>query len=88
MNELPQYYDLLDGAWAILFPYHVVTDHTLFLALPRHLKGKEVKYKQETLNTAGRFRMDSEEIKNAFPIETAFMIQADLPLEKYVLVKV
>lgn len=78
--------DLTDGYFALLFPYHIVSDMTVSMALPKGFK-KQVNYKHEDKETAGKHRMDSNVIERGFPIEVAMAKSLRLKLSNYILIK-
>lgn len=78
-----------DGRYALFFPYYKVGQMSITRALSSigQLRGKPVSFAEETDETAGKMRMDSKEIGDAFPVEVALARQMNLPLKEYVLLQ-
>jgi len=71
---------LCNDAYAVRFPYHVVTGRTLSMAVPsafmRDIAARgnvQVKFAPETDETAGKMRADSAEIEREMPEEVELL---------------
>lgn len=80
--------DLADGRYALRFPYHMVTEMTVFYALPKELKQSTVKFSAESASEAGKRRMDSDVIEKNFPIECAMLRQMGKNLNEYIIISI
>lgn len=84
-----------DNIYAVRFKFHVVTNMSLWQALPNDFKreitkkGQQIKFAEETFETAKSKRADCSEIKRCFPIETSMLerLLNELTLNDYVIFK-
>jgi hypothetical protein len=84
------------NVYAIRFPYYMVTERTVSMALPSTLKLEftlrplRVRFSAETEETAGTMRADSEAVARAFPVEIALLRKkvADGEMKRYIIIKV
>lgn len=86
----PQLIKISKKRFLVKFPYHVVCDLTVGMAITsnmRDLFGKSVRFSGETNDTAGTKRMDSAEMTKAFPLDVSLIKNQGLNPKDYILVE-
>jgi hypothetical protein len=82
---------LYDNVYAVRFPYAIVTEMTLSMAIPhtfrRDLRNQTIKFALEDQSTAGTKRADCTEIRKCFPAEVALLESRGVDLSMYVIFK-
>jgi hypothetical protein len=86
--------DLGSGCYAIRFPYFILSERTLWMAIPDSLRLEIVKNRQqvifnpETEETAGQHRANASEYERALPSEVAELRGKVEDLAQYIIIKV
>ncbi len=86
--------DLYDNVFAVEFPYAIVTERTLSMAIPHDFRRgiiqnqQTIKFAEEDQATAGTKRADCKEMAKIFPAEVAILSSMVKDLSKYVIFKV
>ena len=86
--------DLGSGYYAIRFPYLILNERTLWMAIPDSLRLEIVKNRQqvifnpETEETAGQHRADASEYERALAGELAKLRGQVKDLAQYIIIKV